>query len=164
MCAFGPRPGVDRTFRVLELDRRIPLFEDGDQARAHLESLSPEQVSGGGEELEFRLPGGDERFSGTSRVGRLEKMHETGLSFTFENLDRVDPEQVFATGRDVRLDFKLPLYHQSHVFRVAGEVEGQEQLGPETILVHVKFTEISEKEMMAVRQYVKDLRFLGDEV
>jgi anti-sigma B factor antagonist len=164
LTAVGANPRVAKTFRILELDRRIPLFGALDEARAHLEKLSPEGVSGGGEEVEFLLPDAKEAFGERPRRGKITEIEEDGLTFNFENLDRLDVDAVFPRDATIQLKFRIPLYHPSHVFDVAGKLAGVEVVGLETVTIHVRFTEISDPEQEAIRQYVKDLRYLGDEV
>jgi hypothetical protein len=62
------------------------------------------------------------------------------------------------------MEFRLPLYHQSHVFKPEGEIQTTEQLGRETVRLTVLFTNMTDRELNAVAQYVKDLKFLKDEV
>ena len=50
------------------------------------------------------------------------------------------------------------------MFKVEGRVDGFEVLGRETIALRVHFTDLAEHEREAVKQYVKDLRYLKDEV
>ncbi|MHC4859947.1 MAG: STAS domain-containing protein, partial [Planctomycetota bacterium] len=163
MAASGPNPAVRRVFEVLQLDRRIPLFPDRGPAITHLESMNPESVSTGGEEVEFFRPDAADTFGSKARRGRLEEMHEDGLTLTFDNLEGLDPEATFPQGAPVQLRFRLPLYHPSHVFKPEAEVAGIEVLGRETISLRVTFTTLAEHEREAVEQYVKDLRYLKDE-
>ena len=164
LTAVGANPRVAKTFRILELDRRIPLFTSVEDAKGHLDQLSPEGVSGGGEEVEFLLPAAKETFGDRPRRGRIAEIEEDGLTFRFENLDRLSTDEAFAIASPIELKFQVPLYHPSHVFDVGGEIRAVEVVGLESVVVHVQFTRISEPEQQAIRQYVKDLRFLGDEV
>jgi anti-anti-sigma factor len=162
ISAFGASSTVDKTFRLLELHRRIPLFDDYDAARDWLEKQGPETVSGGGEVVEFLVLGAEESFGERPRRGRMEEIHENGISIAFENLEDLSVEAAMPAGATVKLSFKIPLYHPSHVFEVEGAITGHERLGRETVLLRIDFTEISEEEQEAVKQYVKDLRFLND--
>jgi anti-sigma B factor antagonist len=164
MAAARPNPFVEKTFKMLQLDRRIPIFADPDEAMAHLKGVNPESVSGTGEEVIFHLPGSEDTFGPRARRGKLEVIQEEELTLTFDNFDALDPETTFAAGTRADLQFKLPLYHPTHVFKVGGEIRGFEVLGPETVSLRVGFTSISDAEQEAIVQYVKDLRFLKDEV
>lgn len=164
LAATGASSDVAKTFRILQLDRKIPLFPTADAATDHLKSLSPEGVSASGEEVEFRVAGAEDVLGPRPRRARLESLHEEGLVFAFENLEGIDSEAAFPNGAAVELRFRLPLYHQSHVFRAEGSLVRHEPLGRETVLLHVVFRDLSETDREAVRQYVKDLRFLkGDD-
>lgn len=164
LAATGASSDVEKTFRILQLDRKIPLFPSEEEAFDHLKSLSPEGVSASGEEVEFRLSVSEAVLGPRARRARLESLHEDGLVLAFENLESLDPEAAFPAGAEMELRFRLPLYHQSHVFRADGRLDRFEPLGRETILLHVSFRDLSETDREAVRQYVKDLRFLkGDD-
>jgi len=154
---------VEKTFRLLELQRRIPLHATLDESKAWLAEQGPESVSGGGEAVEFLVLGAEEAFGTRPRRGRIEQIYEDGISLAFENLENLDIEAAFATGAIVTLSFLIPLYHPTHVFKVEGAITGHEQLGRETVIICTDFTEISDAEREAVKQYVKDLRFLNDE-
>jgi anti-sigma B factor antagonist len=163
MATSAASQSVRKVFEVLQLDRRIPMFADRTQGLSHLQELNPESVDAGGQEVQFLLPGAEETFGTKARRGRLEELSEDGLGLTFDNLDALDAEATFPEGAEVRLRFLLPLYHPTHVFKVEGRVDGFEMLGRETIKLRVQFTEIAEHEREAVKQYVKDIRFLKDE-
>ncbi len=158
-----PTPAVDRTFRLLQLDRRIPIFDAPTGGAEHLRSIDPGEVGGEGHEVEFHLPEAEGTFGPRPRRGTLVDIEEEGLTLAFENLDRLPVEEVFRPGSPVHLRFRLPLYHPSHVFGPKGEIEGYEQLGRETIHLRVRFTELADRERSAIRRYAKDLEFLRDE-
>jgi anti-sigma B factor antagonist len=151
IAASGAQPAVEKTLKVLGLDQKISLHELMDAAKAHLNNLSTESVSTTGEEVSFGL---------RPRRGRLEKMHDEGLTFDFENLDGLDVVSVFSPGAPLKLRFLLPLYHPTHVFNAGAEVGTHEMLGPQTVRIHVRFTDLSDPEREAIKQYVKDLRQL----
>lgn len=161
VCGAGRT--VKKTFQILQLHKRIPLFDTKAEALKHLEALAPETVSASGEEVEFFLPEATETFGERPRLGRLEEMYEEGLALSFENLDELDADVTFAKGTKIHLRFRLPLYHPTHVFEVEGAVLGHEMQGRETILVRVAFTSLEDPEKSAVQQYVKDLRLLQDD-
>ena len=163
MAVCEATESVKKTFRILELDRRLPLFPDEAAAIAHLCGISPEQVSGTGEEVEFFVPDAEDSFGARPRRGRLCEMFEEGLSLLFDNLDGIDPDATFTAGVPVSLRFLLPLYHPTHVFQVEGRILEHEDHGRETIKLRVEFTSLSEVEQSAVSQYVKDLRYLREE-
>jgi len=162
LAAFGASPGVEKTFRLLELQRRIPLHESLEAAKAWLKEQGAESVSGGGEAVEFLVLGAEEAFGKRARRGRMEEIREEGISIAFENLEGLDVEAAVPVGATVKLSFRIPLYHASHVFRVEGAITGHEMLGRETVALRIDFTEISEEEREAVKQYVKDMRFLNE--
>lgn len=154
---------VARTFRVLQLDRRIPLHDEAAPATDYLKQLRPDDVPPSGDEVEFGPPGDGGAAGVRPRRGRLESIHEEGLVFSFENLSGENPEEVFPVGGSLRLRFRLPLYHPTHVFQPVARIDREEQQGRETIFVEVSFTELSDTERGAIRQYVKDLRFLRED-
>lgn len=162
VAAARLQPAVEKTMKILGLDQKISIHPSLDLAKVHLANLSTDSVSSTGEEVEFLRPGAEAEFGARPRRGRLEKIHDDGLTLQFENLDGLDPEAVFPLGARVDLRFLLPLYHHSHIFNAGSEVTGTELLGRETVRVHVNFTELSAPEREAVKQYVKDLRLLKD--
>jgi anti-sigma B factor antagonist len=157
IAASGAQPAVEKTLKVLGLDQKISLHELMDAAKAHLNNLSTESVSTTGEEVEFFRPDAEVSFGLRPRRGRLEKMHDEGLTFDFENLDGLDVVSVFSPGAPLKLRFLLPLYHPTHVFNAGAEVGTHEMLGPQTVRIHVRFTDLSDPEREAIKQYVKDL-------
>jgi anti-sigma B factor antagonist len=163
IAAVNAQPAVGRTLRLLGLDQKIALKGSVAEALSHLRNLSPESVSTTGEEVEFFRPESAEVFGTRARRGRLEEMHEEGLAFSFENLDNLDPDAVFAPGSPLQLRFLLPLYHPTHVFRAGGEVRSFETIGRNTVLIHVDITALSDPEREAIRQYVKDLKLIKGE-
>jgi len=163
VAACAAPAAVEKTFRLLELQRRIPLHVTLDESKAWLAEQGPESVSGTGEAVEFLVLGAEESFGSRARRGRIEEIREEGISIAFENIENLDIEAAFAAGAILKLSFLIPLYHPTHVFNVEGAITGHEQLGRETVIIRTDFTEISDAELEAVKQYVKDLRFLNDE-
>ena len=161
MAGARAGPVVAKTFRLLELDRRIPLFPGVEEAMAHLATLEPKAVRGGGEEVELLVEGAP-AFGRHPRRGRIEEVREDGLSVSFENLSGLDLDAAFPTSAVVRVSFQLPLYHPTHVFEAKTRLDHREATGRETLLLGLSFTEIGEAEQAAVSQYVKDLRALRD--
>lgn len=154
---------VEKTFRLLELQRRIPLHPSLEDARAWIEEQGPESVTGAGEAVEFLVLGAEASFGERARRGKIEEIREDGLSLSFENLESLDIEAACPAGATVQLAFRIPLYHPTHVFEVEAAITGHEQVGRETVILRTDFTEISDTELAAVAQYVKDLRFLNEE-
>jgi anti-sigma B factor antagonist len=163
IAAVNAQPTVSRTLRLLGLDQKISLRNSLPEALSSLRNLSPESVSTTGEEVEFFRPNSEDTFGARPRRGRLEEMHEEGLAFSFENLDNLDPEIIFAVESPLQLRFLLPLYHPTHVFKAGGKVRSFETIGRNTVLVHVDITALSEPEREAIRQYVKDLKLIKGE-
>ena len=161
VAAANAQPAVEKTLKILGLDQKISLHSQTEGAKSHLNNLSTESVSTTGEEVAFFRPDAEEVFGPRPRRGRLVKMHDEGLTFDFENLDGLVVADVFPSGAPLELKFLLPLYHPTHEFKAGGSVGTHEILGPETIRVHVKITDLSEPEREAIKQYVKDLRLLG---
>jgi len=161
VAAAEAQPAVDKTLRILGLDQKISLHEHLEGAKSHLNNLSTESVSTTGEEVEFFRPDASDTFGPRPRRGKLVKMHDEGLTFDFENLDGLVIPEVFPSGAPLQLRFLLPLYHPTHEFKAGGEVGTHELLGPQTIRVHVRITDLSDPEREAIKQYVKDLRHLG---
>jgi anti-sigma B factor antagonist len=158
VAAANAQPAVEKTLKILGLDQKISLHQHPEGAKSHLNNLSTESVSTPGEEVLFQCPDAEEQFGARARRGRLEKIHDDGLSFDFENLDGLDVAEIFSTGSTVELRFMLPLYHPTHEFKVGSTVGTHEILGPQTVRVHVRFSQISEPEHEAIKQYVKDMR------
>ncbi len=163
LASFGASPTVVKTFQLLELDRRIPIHDGLDAAKAWTAEQGPGSVSGGGEDVSFLVLGAEESFGTRARNGIVEEIFEDGMAVAFENLEGLEVERAIPAGAIAELEFRIPLYHPTHVFEVKGTITGHERLGRETVLFRVEFTEISDAEREAVKQYVKDLRFLNDE-
>lgn len=161
VAAANAQPAVEKTLKILGLDQKISLHEHPEGAKSHLNNLSTESVSTTGEEVAFFRPDCEESFGPRPRRGKLVKMHDDGLTFDFENLDGLVIPEVFPVGAPLELRFLLPLYHLTHEFKAGGEVSTHEVLGPSTIRVHVRITDLSEPERAAIKQYVIDLRLLG---
>ena len=75
-----------------------------------------------------------------------------------------------SAGAESRKDWKLSLEggseYDTNLHRVEvveGAITGHERLGRETVVLRTEFTEIADAEREAVKQYVKDLRFLNGE-
>lgn len=163
LAACGASATVEKTFNLLELQRRIPLHDTLDSAKAWLAEQGPESVTGGGEAVEFLVLGAEESFGTRARRGSIEEIREEGISVAFENLEGLDVESACPPGATAKLSFRIPLYHPTHVFNVEAAITGHEQVGRETVILRTEFTEISDTERAAVSQYVKDLRFLDGE-
>jgi len=163
IAACGAPPAVEKTFRLLELQRRIPLHATLEDAKAWLEEQGPESVTGGGEAVDFLVMGAEEAFGTRPRRGSIEEIHEDGISVAFENLENVEIDVACPAGANMKLSFRIPLYHPTHVFKVEAAITGHEQIGRETVILRTEFTEITDAERAAVVQYVKDLRFLNEE-
>ena len=127
---------------------------------AYLKSLEELDIEYAGE---FLVMGAEESFGTRPRRGSIEEIHEDGISVAFENLENVEIDVACPTGANVKLSFRIPLYHPTHVFKVEAAITGHEQIGRETVILRTEFTEITDAERAAVVQYVKDLRFLNEE-
>jgi len=161
LVAARPTSIVEKTIRILELDRRIPLFAEVEDARAHLTQLTPESVFTGGEEVRFLVA--TVAFGLRPRVGRMEELTEGGAVISFDILDNLNVDHALVDGSSVNLNFRLPQYHPTHLFNVDGTIESHEIVGRETVFLKVAFTSMPDEEWLAVRQYVKDMRELTEE-
>ena len=56
------------------------------------------------------------------RMGTMKSIGEYGVQFQWENLDALDVDSMFKAGAGIRLSFRLPLYHESHIFHVDSQV------------------------------------------
>lgn len=154
-------------FKTLGLDRKIRCFDAADQATDYLRSVGAEGVGVEGEqEVGFTFSGDDQiSVAGEEpRMGTMKNIGEFGVQFQWENLDSLDVDMMFEAGAPVRLRFRLPLYHESHIFHVDAQVVDFTVTGGTKVTVQTKFTVLSDVERRAIQQFVRDLRYLRGEL
>ena len=65
---------------------------------------------------------------------------------------------------EIQLRFRLPLYHESHMFDAIASVVNATVTAGNKVTVHTKFTNLSDVERRAIQQFVRDLRYLKGEL
>lgn len=154
-------------FKTLGLDRKIRCFGEESEALDYLQSVGSEGISvEGDQQVGFTFVGeeqltvaGDE-----PRLGVMKSIGEYGVQFQWENLDGLDADTMFTTGAPVRVRFRLPLYHESHMFHADAEVVNSTVTAGNKVTVQTKFTNLSDVERRAIQQFVRDLRYLKGEL
>ena len=94
----------------------------------------------------------------------MRSIGEYGIQFQWENLDSLDVDGMFTTGAGIRLRFRLPLYHDTHMFDALASVVNATVTAGNKVTVHTKFTNLSDVERRAIQQFVRDLRYLKGEL
>ncbi len=154
-------------FKTLGLDRKIRCFDESDQALDYLRSVGADGVGvEGDQEVGFTFTD-DAQLSVAGeepRMGTMKKIGEFGVQFQWENLDALDVDTMFKAGAGIRLRFRLPLYHESHIFKVDAQVIDSTLTGGTKVTVQTKFAVLSDVERRAIQQFVRDLRFLRGEL
>ncbi len=154
-------------FKTLGLDRKIRCFDEDPEAVAYLESVGAEGVGvEGDQQVGFSFQG-DEQVAVAGeepRIGTMKSIGEYGVQFLWENLDNLDSDTMFTPGAAVRLRFRLPLYHESHMFHADAQIVSSTVTAGNRITVQTKFTNLSDVERRAIQQFVRDLRYLKGEL
>ena len=154
-------------FKTLGLDRKIRCFDGQDEAKSYLHSVGAEGVGVEGEQqVGFLFSGQDqiEAAGDEPRMGLMKSIGEHGVQFQWENLDGLDVDTMFIPGAAIRVEFRLPLYHESHTFKADGQVVNSTVTAGNRVTVQTRFTSLSDVERRAIQQYVRDLRYLRGEL
>ena len=154
-------------FKTLGLDRKIRCFGGVDQAVDFLRSVGAEGVGvEGDQQVGFSFVGDDQiAVAGDEpRIGTMKSIGEYGVQFLWENLDSLDVDTMFASGAPVRVRFRLPLYHESHMFHADATIVNATVTAGNKVTVQTKFTNLSDVERRAIQQFVRDLRYLKGEL
>lgn len=154
-------------FKTLGLDRKIRCFDAGEHAFDYLQSVGAEGVGVEGDQQVGFTFASDEQIGVAGdepRMGTMKSIGEYGVQFQWENLDDLDVDTMFATGAAIRLRFRLPLYHESHMFHADAQVVNATLTAGRKVTVQTKFTNLSDVERRAIQQYVRDLRYLKGEL
>ncbi len=154
-------------FKTLGLDRKIRCFEAADQASEYLESVGAEGVGVEGDQQVGFVFSSDAQVAVAGdepRMGTMKNIGEYGIQFQWENLDDLDVDTMFATGAVLQLRFRLPLYHESHMFDAIAMVVNATVTAGNKVTVQTKFTNLSDVERRAIQQFVRDLRYLKGEL
>lgn len=156
-----------RVFKTLGLDRKIRCFEAAAEAASYLQSVGAEGIEVEGDQQVGFAFSGDEQIAVAGeepRIGTLKQIGEYGIQFQWENLDALDIDTMFKIGAVIQLRFRLPLYHESHMFDAIATVVNVTVTAGNKVTVHTKFTNLSDVERRAIQQYVRDLRYLKGEL
>ncbi len=154
-------------FKTLGLDRKIRCFKEQEEAKSYLHSVGAEGVGvEGDQQVAFVFAGQDQiEAAGTDpRVGLMKSIGEHGVQFVWENLDALDVETMFCEGAMLRVEFRLPLYHESHTFHADAQVVSTAVTAGNRVTVQSRFTGLSDVERRAIQQFVRDLRYLRGEL
>jgi len=175
MAAAAPSRLAREIFKTLGMDRRLHVFDTTARAVEYLRAgggRSPPAGGGGGGgrvgkgeaadvRVAFSFP---EQGGAKERTGELREIRTDGLVLSWENLDGVDPFAVFRPGMAVRTCFRLPLYHRTHEFRLAGTLAAADAQPGKKVALHVVFGDVPDVERSAIEKYLEDLRFLEEEL
>jgi len=154
-------------FKTLGLDRKIRCFDGSEQASSYLQSVGAEGVGVEGDQQVGFVFSADEQIAVAGdepRIGTMKNIGEYGIQFQWENLDDLDVDTMFAAGAVIQLRFRLPLYHESHMFDAIASVVNATVTAGNKVTVHTKFTNLSDVERRAIQQFVRDLRYLKGEL
>ena len=152
-----------RVFKTLGLDRKIRCFKNQSEAKSYLHSVGAEGVGVEGEQQVGFLFTAQEQIEAAGdepRIGLMKSIGEHGVQFQWENLDALDVETMFSPGAPIRVEFRLPLYHESHTFHADAQVVNSTVTAGNRVTVQTRFTSLSEVERRAIQQFVRDLRYL----
>jgi anti-anti-sigma factor len=165
ICALPSFAG--RVFKTLGLDRKIRCFDSDGEASNYLQSVGAEGVDVEGDQQVGFVFSGDDQIAVAGedpRIGTMKSIGEYGIQFQWENLDDLDVDTMFAAGAVVQLRFRLPLYHESHMFDAIASVVNATVTAGNKVTVQTKFTNLSDVERRAIQQFVRDLRYLKGEL
>ena len=154
-------------FRTLGLDRKVRCFDSAADGVAYLHTVGAEGVGVDGDErMGFLFTGAEqiEVAGADPRVGTLKSIGEYGMLFQWENLDSLDTDTMFAPGAPLKIEFRLPLYHESHTFAADAKVVDATVTAGNRITVQTRFTSLRDVERRAIQQFVRDLRYLKGEL
>ena len=85
---------------------------------------------------------------------RIRKLEQAGIVFETSGED-----PGLTTGDEVRLKFRLPLFHKSHYFDIKAQIT--EMVHSATgAFVTTNFSQIAEEDQASISQFVKDMQFL----
>ncbi|MHC4925478.1 MAG: hypothetical protein ACYTG4_15585, partial [Planctomycetota bacterium] len=162
LACFELSAFVAKNFKLLGIERRLKSFEDHTAAITYLKTVGAEGIGVVGEN-QVAYSFADEEDAMVSHA-ELRDLHTEGLSFVFENLDDIDAEAAFPTGRLLDLKFHLPLYHPTHEFKMKGAVGAVDASAGRKVTVRVAFESVSELEHEAIEKFVTDMQFIEKEV
>ncbi len=154
-------------FKTLGLDRKIRCFDETEAALTYLRSVGSEGVNVEGDQQVGFTFSDEEQVSVAgedARMGVMKSIGEAGVHFLWENLDGLDVDRMFAVDASIRLRFRLPLYHESHMFHADAKIVAATVTAGGKVAVQTKFTSLSDVERRAIQQFVRDLRYLKGEL
>ena len=67
-------------------------------------------------------------------------------------------------GANLRVEFRLPLYHESHTCHADASVVNSTVTAGNRVTVQTRFNSLSDVERRAIQQFVRDLRYLRGEL
>lgn len=160
-------PFADRNFKLLGLDRRLRCFGTEAEMVAWLRTVGVEGVGVDGDNrvgytFSDEAGGSDEEGS-EERFAEMRDLHEGGLTLAVEDVGD-GAGAGLRTGRALGLRFRLPLYHPTHEFRMAGVVGAVEESSGGRVTARVSFDDVSDMEKSAIAKFVEDLRFIREEI
>lgn len=158
---------AESVFKTLGIDRKIRCFGSETEAAGYMDSVGIEGVSVEGEQqISFRFLDPEQVTAGGSegRIALMKSVGEQTVTFLWENLDGLDVDAMFPTKAPLELEFKLPLYHETHTFKTGAAVQSTAVTAGNRVTVVARFAGLSDIERRAVQQFVRDLQFLKGEL
>jgi len=156
----------------LGLDRVVPMFDDMEEARAHLEKAMPGPgapgVLGDSQVLvHLRDPAAVETLEGNpTLLGRVLSVDHEGMRFTWDGgrrgLTKADLCGLFPVGAKVHTRFQVKLCKKGF-FEVDGLVKAAQYREDEDgkgITVDLEFVDIGDSDRLALAQFADDLDYL----
>lgn len=154
-------------FKTLGIDRKIRCYDSEADAVAYLDSVGADGIDVEGEHrISFRFEAPEQLSAAgpDARFATMKSISERGITFEWENLDDLDVDGMFPQGGALVIDFKLPLYHESHTFTARASVANVNVVAGSRVTVQARFDGLPDVERRAIQQFVRDLRYLKGEL
>lgn len=154
-------------FKTLGIDRKIRCFDSEAEAVGYLDSVGAEGVEVEGEHrVAFRFEDAPQiaAAGADSRFATMKSISERGSTLEWENLDDLDVDAMFPQGCRMTVDFRLPLYHESHTFSAVAVVTNVNVVAGTRVTIQTSFEGLPDVERRAIQQFVRDLRYLRGEL
>jgi len=167
-----PSPVAREVITKLGLDRIVPMHATIDAAQEALQASmldqgAPEVI--GESNVLFRFQdGGKSEQLGPRRtaLGTVLAVDNLGIRFSWmpagESMDQGALSELFSLGESIHTKFQVKLCKKGY-FEVDGEIESAEVRETDEgleVAVHLRFTEISEADQLALAQFADDLDYL----
>ncbi len=168
-----PSPFCRDVIQKLGIDRVVPMFDDFDSAKAHLESkmptLEPPPVLGESQVLvHIKDPAAVEKLEGNpTLIGRVLSVDHERIRFSWSGrrrgLSAEDLEDLFPVGGTIHVRFQVKLCKKGF-FEVDAAVEQREvrrdEDEAERVVVEARFVDLPEPDRLALAQFADDLDYL----